>query len=507
MRNTGKEEPGSMIGGDKNQALASDGRRIAIESPIIHVSSHALLPPEITLCSLIPVANSLLQSKGTFLPMLRLALPVLAEQLLHALVMLVDVWLTGNLLGENNTPALAAIGLMAYTMWLLTSIFDFVSSGATALTARFVGASDLRRAQEITNQSILVGSGLALTIMVVAFLGARWFVSVMQLESEAAHLALRYIYIILPVLPAIMIERVGIACLRGAGRMLTVFWVMAIVNLVNIVVSYSLVVGFGPFAPMGWDGIALGTAAAHFVGGLLVLIMLLIGRSGLHLRIRLLKPDVGQIRRLLRIGIPGGTDTLLIISCHLWFLGLINALGDEAAAAHNVAIRLESLAFLPGAAFSLAATTLAGQFLGAGDFYRARRSVEMACLTACGIMMSVGVLFFFGGRPLADFFLDPQQDAQIARDAANLLRIASYAMLPLALHMVLTGALRGAGDTRWPLLFTLIGFLGVRIPATYLLTASYGVAGAWWAMLFDISLRCLMVVYRFRHGGWRKTVV
>ncbi|HUS39215.1 MAG TPA: MATE family efflux transporter, partial [Pirellulales bacterium] len=333
------------------------------------------------------------------------------------------------------------------------------------------------------------------------------FVSVMQLESEAAHLALRYIYIILPVLPAIMIERVGIACLRGAGRMLTVFWVMAIVNLVNIVVSYSLVVGFGPFAPMRWDGIALGTAAAHFVGGLLVLIMLLIGRSGLHLRIRLLKPDVGQIRRLLRIGIPGGTDTLLIISCHLWFLGLINALGDEAAAAHNVAIRLESLAFLPGAAFSLAATTLAGQFLGAGDFYRARRSVEMACLTACGIMMSVGVLFFFGGRPLADFFLDPQQDAQIARDAANLLRIASYAMLPLALHMVLTGALRGAGDTRWPLLFTLIGFLGVRIPATYLLTASYGVAGAWWAMLFDISLRCLMVVYRFRHGGWRKTVV
>ena len=439
--------------------------------------------------------------------MLRLALPVLAEQLLHAMVMLADVWLTGNFLARENAPALAAIGLMAYTMWLLTSAFDFVSSGATALTARFVGAGDLPRAREITNQSILVGAGLALSIVAVAYLGAKTFVGFMQLDDQAARLAVRYIYIILPVLPAIMIERVGIACLRGAGQMLTVFWVMSIVNVVNIGVSFSLVVGLGPLPALGWTGIALGTAAAHIVGGLLVLTMLLFGRTGLHLRPRLLKPNPEPIRRILHIGIPGGTDTMLIISCHLWFLGLINALGDTAAAAHSIAIRLESLAVLPGAAFSMAATTLAGQFLGARDPHRAKRSVEMACLTACGIMLPVGVLFFFGGRPLAELFIDPQYGSAIAADAAQLLRIASYAMLPLALHMVLTGALRGAGDTRWPLLFTLIGFLGVRIPGTYVLTVYYGVVGAWWAMLMDISLRCVLVVVRFQRGRWKRTVV
>jgi putative MATE family efflux protein len=319
-------------------------------------------------------------------------------------------------------------------------------------------------------------------------------------------LAGRYIHIILPVLPAIMIQRVGIACLRGVGDMVTVFWVMAIVNVVNIVVSCGLVIGWGPVVPQGWDGIALGTAAAHVTGGLLVLGMLLSGRGGLRLYGRWLRPDSTQIRRLLRIGIPGGTDTVAIIACHLWFVAIINALGNEAAAAHNVAIRLESLAFLPGTAFALAATTLAGQYLGAGDYHRAGRSVTLACLTACGIMLAVGLLFFFGGRMLADIFLDPQQ-AEIAEQVAALLRIASYALLPLALQMVLTGALRGAGDTRWPLLFTLIGLLGVRIPGTYLLTVWYGVAGAWWAMLIDISLRCLMVLYRFRHGGWKRTVV
>ncbi|NIP85069.1 MAG: hypothetical protein GTO03_05705 [Planctomycetales bacterium] len=303
-----------------------------------------------------------------------------------------------------------------------------------------------------------------------------------------------------------MIQRVGIACLRGAGDMVTVFWVMSLVNVVNIGVSIWLVIGGGPVPALGWDGIALGTAAAHLTGGILLLVMLLRGRSGLQLVGRWLLPNLAQIRRLLRIGIPGGTDTLSIIGCHLWFVAIINALGNDAAAAHNVAIRLESLAFLPGAAFSLAATTMAGQYLGAGDYHRAGRSVTLACLTASGIMLLVGLLFFFGGRQLADIFLAPHQTA-IAHQAAALLRIASYAMLPLALNMVLTGALRGAGDTRWPLLFTLVGFLGLRIPATYLLTPWYGVAGAWWAMLIDVSLRCLMVLYRFGHGGWKKTKV
>ncbi|NIL96834.1 MAG: MATE family efflux transporter [Planctomycetales bacterium] len=436
--------------------------------------------------------------------MLRLVFPVLAEQLLHALVMLVDVWLAGNILKE--APELAAIGLMAYTMWFLTGMFDFVNSGATALTARFVGAGNLRRAQQITCQAVVLGGLVAVGAMVIGYLTARPFVTAMRLQPDAADLAVRYIHIILPVLPAIMLQRVGIACLRGAGDMVTVFWVMSVVNLVNIGVSCWLVIGGGPVSPMGWDGIALGTAAAHVTGGLLVLGTLLRGRGGLRLYGRWLRPDRKQIGRLLRIGIPGGTDTVSIIACHMGFVAIINALGNEAAAAHNVAIRLESLAFLPGAAFSLAATTMAGQYLGAGDSRRADRGVMLACATACGIMLTVGLLFFFGGRWLADIFLDPQQTA-IAQQAASLLRIASYAMLPLALHMVLSGALRGAGDTRWPLLFTLVGMLGIRIPIACLLTPWYGVAGAWWAMLIDISLRCLMVVYRFRHGGWKRTVV
>ena len=443
---------------------------------------------------------------GAYRQMVRLVLPVLAEQLLFSLVMLTDVWLTGRFLKE--APQLAAIGLIAYLLWFLNSLFDFVTIGATALTARFVGARKLSDARAAMNQAILLGILLACVVTVFGFLIAKPAVHLLGLESKAAMLAVRYLDYILPVVPAIMFQRVGIASLRGAGDMVTAFWVMTIVNFVNILVSCTLVIGLGPFPSLKWDGLAIGTATAYLTGALLVLVILVRGRSGLKIEIRLLKPIFSMMGRLLKVGIPGGFDVISIIGCNLWFVSLINRLGNEAAAAHNVAIRLESLGFLPGAAFSLAATTLAGQYLGAGQPQLASRSVLHACVTACGIMTSVGVVFYFGGLQLAGFFLAPE-DTAIAMLSAELLRVAGLAMLPLAIEMVLIGALRGAGDTRWPLCFTFIGFLGIRIPLTYVAIEVYdwGVVGAWYAMLVDLMARCLMVLYRFYHGGWKNIQV
>jgi Na+-driven multidrug efflux pump len=89
------------------------------------------------------------------------------------------------------------------------------------------------------------------------------------------------------------------------------------------------------------------------------------------------------------------------------------------------------------------------------------------------------------------------------------LKIVAFAMPPLALAMILTGALRGAGDTRWPFVFTMVGMLGVRIPLAYLLTRYWplGLYGAWYAMSADLFVRCLLVCIRFRQGGWKLVTV
>jgi putative MATE family efflux protein len=244
------------------------------------------------------------------------------------------------------------------------------------------------------------------------------------------------------------------------------------------------------------------------VGGVVVLLRLVRGRAGLRLQWHALRPDIELMRRLLRIGLPGGADILSIVLCQMWFVSIVNQMGMLAAAAHGVAIRIESLAYLPGAAFQVAAATLCGQFLGAGDERRASRSVITAILVGGGLMTGAGVFFLLAAEPLASLFLRSDQ-AEVQHLAAQLLRIVALAMPPLALTMIFNGALRGAGDTRWPLLFSLIGYLGVRIPLAYWLAFgwSLGVFGAWYAMLADLFLRCLLVSTRFAHGGWKRVKV
>jgi putative MATE family efflux protein len=305
-----------------------------------------------------------------------------------------------------------------------------------------------------------------------------------------------------------MVESIAIACFRGAGDTSAGMLGMGIVNVVNISLSWGLTIGLGPLPELGWDGIAIGTAVGHGVGGLLMLAFLIRGRAGLKLELRGLRPDLVMIRRILRIGIPGAVDILTIIVSQLWFLKIVNELGDVSAAAHGVAIRVESFAFLPGAAFQVAAATLAGQYLGARQPRQATRSVRLTVLVAAGVMIVAGIFFFSFGETLARLMVDPRQ-AHVAVLAARLLRIVAFGMPLLATVMVLTGGLRGAGDTRWPLVFSLIGYLGIRIPLAYLFTGplGYGVEGAWYAMVIDLGVRSLLVGIRFAQGDWQRTAV
>ena len=133
----------------------------------------------------------------------------------------------------------------------------------------------------------------------------------------------------------------------------------------------------------------------------------------------------------------------------------------------------------------------------------------MTAAGACVAMMSgMGLLFYFGAEPLTRLFVR-RDEVEVIALAAPLLRVVAFGMPTLAVLMVCNGALRGAGDTRWPLVFSLTGLLGIRIPCTYLLAhhLQFGVIGAWYAMVADLAVRALMAGARFLHGGWQRAKV
>ena len=296
-----------------------------------------------------------------------------------------------------------------------------------------------------------------------------------------------------------MVSQVGIAALRGAGDTVTGLVAMIFQNAVNIVVGFCLVRGWGPIARLGWDGLAIGAACGFTTGALVVIARLLVGHKGLRIRWRSLCPDFGFIRRLLRIGVPGGADVLAANACQFWFLSIVMRLGDTAAAAHGIAITVESLAYLPGSAFQVAATTLVGQYLGASDHAGRSAAVWVAVGAVCGADDVGRGSFYLASDWFAQRFAGDGQ-LEVAALAAVLIRIVAFGQTPQALLMVLTGrcAARAKPAGRWPCRFS--AFSLVRIPLAYWLAwerigldigplhASIagwglGVRGAWYAMV------------------------
>lgn len=459
------------------------------------------------------------ESQSTLRPLVRLAWPVFTEEILNMLVGYTDWWLAGHYL--QGTSYQAAMGLIAYSLWLVPSLFSAIAIGAVALTARFVGAGDLRSARHVTAQALLGGTILAVLATALVAFGAPTFTRLMQLEPQAAAHAVRYLYILVPIIPLLMIEQVGIACLRGAGDTFSGLAIKVLVNVVNSGLSAGLVLGLGPLPKLGWEGLAIGTAAGHGLAGVIILILLWRGRAGLKLERTMLRPDWTLLRRLLRVGLPGGMDVLALISCHLVYVSIINRLGTLAAAAHGLGVQIEAIAYLPGSAFQVSAATMTGQLLGAHQPQRAMRAALVALALGGTFMCSVGVLLFFFAPQFAGFFTGDATDPT-ARVAAELLPIVSLAMPCFAVLSILSGALRGAGDTRWPLLVTFVGLIGIRIPGAALLAwqaievpllgvsipgFGLGVHGAWYAMILDVLVRSTLIAWRFLGGAWRQQQV
>lgn len=435
---------------------------------------------------------------------LLLALPALAHQYLIFFIQQYD-----QFLARTFSPAhQAALTTANYLYWLVSSYSVVVSAGATAVVGRFVGGKDWRMADRATGQSVLLAAGFGLLGVTAGFLWVDDLAAAMKLSPAAAGIAAAYMRPLFAAMVLQLIETGGIACLVGAGDTRTGLYVLAGVVAVNVPAAAALAFGFGPVPELGFVGIAWGTAISHAAGGVAVLVLLARGRSGLKLRPADLVPDRGLLVRLLRVSVPAAVDSLSVTACQFWFLSLVNRLGDEPAAAHGIAIRWEGLGYLAGGAFGTAAISLVSRSLGAGRPDLAAKSARTALALGGGVMTVMAAVFFLLARPMCELY-SPHNPGVIAL-GTGALRLIAFAMPALASVIILTQALRGAGDTRVPVLFSWFGFLGVRIPLAYLLTdpsVGLGLLGAWLAMFADIWVRGVLFVARFAGGRWARIKV
>jgi putative MATE family efflux protein len=458
--------------------------------------------------------------RSTWYLVLVLAVPALLQQMLVLAVSLSDRWLAGHAHAPDPDEQIALQAAQTtanYLAWFISSYTVLVSVGSTALVAHAIGAGDRRSAIHVTNQSLLLAFVLGLGGSILALLGLPSLIELLQLQGATARFAIAYLQPLFALLVFQVIEAAGIACLVGAGDTMTGLWVRAGVAVFNVPLAWGFFHGVGPLPPLGFVGIALGTAVSNVLGATAVTTVLLRGRAGLRLDWRQLWPDLPMVRRLLRISVPAGVDSLSVAVGQLWFLSIINHLSDAAKAAHGIALQWEALGYLSGGAFGTAAMTLVGQNLGAKNPRRAARSGWTALALGGTLMTVMGAVFFVLAAPMFRFFCPDEGQQPIIEEGVPVLRLIAFAMPALASCIIFTSSLRGAGDTRVPVLFTWFGFFVLRIPLAYLLTRpeidlgllgvcrglDLGLRGAWLAMFADLLVRGVFFLARFAGGRWR----
>jgi putative MATE family efflux protein len=445
--------------------------------------------------------------KSLLAVLLALALPVLAEHVLHIGVGLNDTYLANNL-PSSAAEATAAVGNVGYIFWFMGLFAGAIGTGSTAIIAREIGARHRRRANSTCGQSILFAGLLGIALSFVLYFGAGAVAGIMGLEGIAHDYALSYLRMLCPAVPFVVIMFVANACLRGAGDTLTPAVAMIVVDVVNIFFSWGFTWGWFGLPKMGFNGIAVGTVIAYICGGVLQIMVLVIGRGGIKLHLHRLRPHWLDMKRMLRIGIPSGMNDTINWIANFALIRIVNRTEPIpiAAAAHTNAVRIESLSYMTGFAVSIAVATMVGQSLGMKDPRRAERSAYLAFLLGGGFMTLVGILFiFFADYPVALMVKDPQ----VRELTARCLQITGFCQAGFAAAIIFGGALRGAGDTMAVMLITMISILALRLGGVAFVGGYLHkpLPYIWVILATDLFVRGILVYGRFLHGGWKRIKV
>jgi putative MATE family efflux protein len=433
----------------------------------------------------------------------RLAWPSVLTMLLQTFNSFLDRFFVGHL----GSDALAAVGVGGQFMFLLFSVGMSVSTGASALVARFAGAKDNDQAALAANQSLWIGVISAGVSMAIVWPMRHLVIGWMGVDAHAAQLCVRYLSLTLLGIPALFVMLILGSVFRGLGDTVTPLRVMIGVNIIHLGGDYLLIFGNFGFPKMGLLGGATALIASQVIGATLYLWFL--RQSPLHgVVTRMTHLDFGWAKRILNIGLPAAGQNLSRTLSLMVFTGVLarSPQATAAIAALTIGMTSESIAFMPGFAFSMAAATLTGQNLGAGNPRRAERAAWVSLQQGMGVMIVMGTVFFVCARPFAHIFT---HDPHVVPLTVAYLQIAALSEPFLALGMILTGALNGAGDTKMPAWAGIITMWGVRLPLAWLFiyTLHGGAVGAWWGMTISTALNGLAALALFKWGRWKQTVV
>jgi putative MATE family efflux protein len=448
---------------------------------------------------------------------LRLTGPAVLTSVLQTLAFLAD----RIMLGRHGAVSLASMQISGSIMWSVFSVFFAAMIGTVAVVARRVGAGELEEARVVARTAVRLAAGIGLLVGLGGSLAAGWIAHAMVPDEPGAaaiaEVATGYMRVGFCAYPAVFIAAAGSLILNGSGDTKTTFWIGTAGNLLNIAANYLLIYGheLGPISipELGATGAALATAMAFALQGGLVLLVL--RRPSCPVQVTKLlawRADAAELaarRRLIRLSSPAIAERLVIHVGYVGFAAMVAALGATAMAANQALLTLESICFLGAEGFGVAASTVVGQYLGRRDPEGSSYGGWFAAI-ACALALTLcGLIIWATAAWTLPVFVAEGESASAAADlidaATRALPILVLAQPVMAISVVLGHGLRGAGDTRSPVIAAAIGGLALRLLGAWLLAVELelGLVGIWAATAIDWGVRSVILGVVFWRGRWR----
>ena len=444
------------------------------------------------------------------LPVLwHLTWPAIIEQLLSMLVSFVDTAMVGSL-GAQST---AAVSVVSSSIWLINGILAGIGVGYSVQVANAVGAQDHKRARAVIRQGALAVGFIGILVLAVMELLAPHLPRWLGAEPEVYPLAVSYLRCFAPGLPFSAALAIFSAILRCTGDTRTPLVLNGLANAANVCLNFFLIyptrVWMGitiPGAGLGVAGAAIASAAALAIAGLLILKTVFFNRK----KPVSLGPDEGYrpdgpiIRTALMLGIPYIGERMTINLGQILMTTLVAHVGTVALAANHIATTAEGICYLPAYGVSFAATALVGQAAGARNREDAMEYGKLSALLGFFMCLGTGAVLFLFARPIADIF---SNEAPVIAETAKMLRIVSFSEPFFALSIVLSGALRGARDVRYPMGVALGCMWGIRavLAPILIFVFHWGLEAVWTAMALDLTARGILSALRWKSRRWEKT--
>nr|WP_235694984.1 MATE family efflux transporter [Clostridioides difficile] len=408
-----------------------------------------------------------------------------------------DSIIVGRFIGKE---AMAAVSGANPIMFLLVAALMGVSLGFSILVSQFYGSGDLKKVKatiDTTYILLFIGS-ILISILGIVF-GGPMLKLMNTPESVFAQSKLYLTIIFSGILFSAGYNSVS-AILRGLGDSVTPLYFLIIATILNIVLDLTFIV----VLRMGVEGVALATIMAQAVSFIISIIYLNKKHEVLKFKIKGIVYDNKIFKDGLRLGLPSGIQQMLFSIGNMTLQFLVNSYGTSAMAAFGAGLRIENFISLPIMNLGSAVSTFVAQNIGAGENERVKKGIRESIKMTLVLAVTVIALILLFRENLIALF---NTDKDVIKIGSSYLFIIGPFFLFIGTSFVLSSAMKGAGDSMFALISSIVSLWLGRLPASYMLSKFFGTDGIWMGIPFGWTLGLIVTVIYYKKGYWKTKAI